>query len=335
MKIIIPVAGVGKRLRPHTHTNPKPLLNVAGKPMLHFIVEQIIKEKIANEFVIITGYMGDKIQNYLDTTFAGKAKFHYIEQKNPKGLGHAIHHAKPFFKKDEDAFIILGDTLFDVNLKKFVDSEHSVIGVKEVDDPKRFGVVEKDGDGFVKRFVEKPKSKKVSPSNEAIVGLYYIKNSKALFAALESIMKKNITTSGEYQLTDALENMLGKKAGFTTFNVDGWLDCGKSETLLETNKYLLEKLYGSKKYKVSGVKITEPVYIGKKVTFKNAVIGPNVTINDGCSIINSTLRDSIIEADTSIENSNISESIIGRNCIVKNVKLKINVGDNSEIYSNP
>ena len=334
MKIIIPVAGVGKRLRPHTHTNPKPLLNVAGKPMIHFIVDQIIKEKIASEFVIITGYMGEKIQKYLDKTFAGKAKFHYVEQKDPKGLGHAIHHAKPFFKKNEDAFIILGDTLFDVNLKKFVGSKHSVIGVKEVDNPKRFGVVEKDEKGLVKRFVEKPKSKKVSPSNEAIVGLYYVKNSKALFAALESIMKKKITTGGEYQLTDALEEMLSKNENFATANIQGWLDCGKAETLLETNRHLLEKLYGKKKYKLKGVKITEPVYIGKKVTFKNAVIGPNVTINDGCSIINSTLKDSIVEMDTIIENSNINESIIGKNSIVKNVKLKLNVGDNSEIYSN-
>ncbi len=334
MKIIIPVAGVGKRLRPHTHTNPKPLLNVAGKPMIHFIVDQIIKEKIANEFVIITGYMGEKIREYLDKTFAGKAKFHYVEQKDPKGLGHAIHHAKPFFKKNDDAFIILGDTLFDVNLKKFVDSKHSVIGVKEVDNPKRFGVVEKDEKGLVKRFVEKPNSRKVSPSNEAIVGLYYVKNSKALFAALESIMNKKITTGGEYQLTDALEYMLSKNENFVTANIQGWLDCGKAETLLETNRYLLEKLYSKKKYKLKGVKITEPVYIGKKVTFKNAVIGPNVTINDGCSIINSTLKDSIIEMDTIIENSKISESIIGKSSIVKNVKLKLNVGDNSEIYSN-
>lgn len=334
MKIIIPVAGVGKRLRPHTHTNPKPLLDVAGKPMIYFIVDQIIKEKIANEFVIITGYMGEKIQKYLDKTFAGKAKFHYVEQKDPKGLGHAIHHAKPFFKKNEDAFIILGDTLFDVNLKKFVDSKHSVIGVKEVDNPKRFGVVEKDEKGLVRRFVEKPKSKKVSPSNEAIVGLYYVKNSKALFSALESIMKKKITTGGEYQLTDALEYMLSKNESFVTTNIQGWLDCGKAETLLETNRYLLEKLYRKKKYKLKGVKITEPVYIGKKVTFKNAVIGPNVTINDGCSIINSTLKDSIVGMDTIIENSNINESIIGESSIVKNVKLKLNVGDNSEIYSN-
>jgi glucose-1-phosphate thymidylyltransferase len=334
MKIIIPVAGVGKRLRPHTHTNPKPLLNVAGKPMIYFIVDQIIKEKIAIEFVIITGYMGERISEYLDKTFAGKAKFHYVEQKDPKGLGHAIHHAKPFFKKNEEAFIILGDTLFDVNLKKFVNVDHSVIGVKKVDDPKRFGVVEKDENGFVKRFVEKPKSKKVSPSNEAIVGLYYIKNSGALFNALGSIMKKKVKTGGEYQLTDALENMLNKKEKFVTANIQGWLDCGKPETLLETNRYLLEKLYGRKKYKLNGVKITEPVHIGKKVTFKNAVIGPNATINDGCSIINSTVKDSIIEANTIIENCNLNESIIGKDSIIKNDNLKLNVGDNSEIYYN-
>ncbi len=334
MKIIIPVAGVGKRLRPHTLSNPKPLLNVAGKPMIHFIVEQIIKERIANEFVFITGYMGDKIRDYIDSTFSDKAKFEYIEQKDPKGLGHAIYHAKPFFKKNEEAFIILGDTLFDVNLKELVDSEHSVIGVKEVDDPRRFGVVEKDGSGFVTKFVEKPKSKKVSKSNEAIVGLYYIKDSKSLFSALNSIMKSDIKTGGEYQLTDALEKMLKGKGKFTTYHVEGWLDCGKAETLLETNRYLLEKLHGKKKYKnLKGAKIIPPVYIGKKVKFENSIIGPFATINDGCYIINSTIENSIIGDECNIENSKLSDSLVGNESDIKNVKLSINTGKNSEINS--
>ena len=333
MKIIIPVAGVGKRLRPHTHTNPKPLLNVAGKPMIYFIVDQIIKDKIAKEFIFVTGYMGEKLKEYIDTTFKGKAKFHYVEQRYPKGLGHAIYHAKPFFKKNEEAFIILGDTLFDVNLKKFVNSDYSVIGVKEVDDPKRFGVVEIDREGFVSRFVEKPKSKKVSPSNEAIVGLYKIKDSKELFSALGYIMKNKVTTRGEYQLTDALERMLAKKEKFVTFNVEGWLDCGKAETLLETNRYLLEKLFSKKKYTITGAKIIPPVYIGKKVRFKNSVVGPNATINDNSTITNSTIKDCIIGSDTLIENGNLDSSIVGENSVIKNVKLKLNVGDNSEVSS--
>src|SRR5690606_30688294 len=292
MKVIIPVAGVGKRLRPHTLTNPKPMLNVAGKPMIHYIVEQIINEKISNEFVLITGYLGDNIREYLNNTFGGKANFRYIEQKDPKGLGHAIHHAKPAFKKNDEALIVLGDTLFDVDIRNFIKNDSSVIGVKKVDDPRRFGVVEKNKDGYVTRFVEKPKSKKVSPSNEAIVGLYYVKNSKALFSSLESIMKNNITTSGEYQLTDALEEML-KSEKFTTYNIDGWLDCGKPETLLETNRYLLKK-FSKKKNKLKGVKIIEPVFIGNNVKFKDAEIGPYTTINDNCNISNSRIKNSII-----------------------------------------
>lgn len=334
MKVIIPVAGVGKRLRPHTLSNPKPLLNVAGKPMIHFIVDQIIKEKIANEFVFITGYMGDKIQQYLDETFAGQAKFHYVEQKDPKGLGHAIYHAQPFFKKNEEAFIILGDTLFDVNLKEFVNSKHSVIGVKKVDDPRRFGVVEKDNEGFVSRFVEKPKTKKISKSNEAIVGLYNIKDSNSLFSSLNSIMKNGVKTGGEFQLTDALEKMLKGNEKFVTYHVEGWLDCGKAETLLETNRYLLSKLHGKKKYKnVKGVKIIPPVYIGKKVKFKNSIIGPYVTINNGSDIINSTIENSIIGSDCSIENCKLFDSLVGSESAVKNVKLSINTGNNSEIIS--
>lgn len=331
MKIIIPVAGVGKRLRPHTHTNPKPMLNVAGKPMIHYIVDQIIKEKISTEFVFITGYMSDKIEDYLNKTFSSKAKFTYVEQKDPKGLGHAIHHAKKAFKKNEDTLIILGDTLFDVDLKKLVNNDNSVIGVKKVDDPKRFGVVEKDINGFVNKFVEKPKSKKVSPSNEAIVGLYYVKNSKTLFDALESIMNKNITTSGEYQLTDALQVMLDAGEKFGTFHVEGWLDCGKAETLLETNRYLLNKLFKNKKHKIKGSKIIEPVFIGKNVKIIDSEIGPFATINDNCRIKNSKIKNSIINDDTNIEDSNLKNSIVGKYSNIRKIKHTLNIGDNSEI----
>jgi glucose-1-phosphate thymidylyltransferase len=331
MKVIIPVAGMGKRLRPHTHTNPKPMLNVAGKPMIHYIVEQIINDKISSEFVFITGYLSGKIEEYLNNTFSEKADFQYFEQKDQKGLGHAVHHAKASFTKNEDALIVLGDTLFDVDLKTFVNNKYSVIGVKEVDDPKRFGVVEMDDNDNVIRFVEKPKSKKVSPSNEAIVGLYYIKNSNALFSSLEKIMSENITTSGEYQLTDALQEMLSTGEKFKTFNVEGWLDCGNADTLLETNRYLLKKLYCKKKYNIKGSRIIKPVFIGKNVKIKDSEIGPFATINDNCRIINSKIKNSIIGSGTTIEDSKLQNSIVGKTSSIKKIKNTLNIGDNSEI----
>ncbi len=328
MKVIIPVAGFGTRLRPHTLTKPKVLLNVGGKPMIHYIIEQLVKEKIATSIVMVTGFLGDMIKEYLDDTF--RFKFTYVTQEEPKGLGHAVYCAKESFLKNDETLIILGDTLFDVDLRKLIDNKHSVIGVKKVDDPRRFGVVEKTKSGMITRFVEKPASAKVSPSNEAIVGLYYLKNSDSLFTSLEHVMDNNITVKGEFQLTDALEHMLSCGEKMTTYNVDGWLDCGKPETLLETNRYILSK---SKKTNFAGTdsKIIHPVFIGKNVVIKQSIVGPNATINDGCIITNSVIENSIIEKNTRIENAIVKESIIGESVAVKFQQQILNIGSNSEI----
>lgn len=332
MKVIIPVAGFGTRLRPHTLTTPKVMLNVAGKPMIHYIVEQLLSDNIGDEIVFITGYLGDKIEKYINSEFASKSKvkFSYITQNDPKGLGHAIYCAKPAFDKNEEALIILGDTLFDVDLKKMIDSKYSVIGVKQVDDPRRFGVVEKNDEGFVTRFVEKPASKEVSPSNEAIVGLYYLKNSGLLFSSLEYVMQNNITVKDEFQLTDALEKMVQEKEKITTFNVEGWLDCGKPETLLETNRYLLENKIKNSGKKSQGSIIIEPVYIGSNVRLEHCVIGPYATINDNCEIKNSVIKNSIINKESKIENAVLDESILGENAAVIKPFFKLNLGDFSE-----
>ena len=331
MKVIIPVAGFGTRLRPHTLHNPKVLLNVGGKPMIHYIIEQLINDKIASSIILVTGFLGDKIKDYLNSTF--KFKFDYVEQEQAKGLGHAVYCAKDVFKnKNDETLIILGDTLFDVDLKEMVKGKHSVIGVKVVDDPRRFGVVEKDKSGFITKFVEKPASYKISKSNEAIVGLYYLKNSATLFSSLEHIMDNNITVKGEFQLTDALENMINNNEKMKTYYIDGWLDCGKPETLLETNRYLLTKNKSKKqKNKFDSCKINEPVFIGKNVVMENSVIGPFATINDDCIIKSSVISDSIIEKSSNIENCILTESIIGEGASVKKDKLKVSLGNHSEI----
>jgi glucose-1-phosphate thymidylyltransferase len=329
MKVIIPVAGVGTRLRPHTLTQPKVLLNIAGHPMIYHIINQLIQDRIATNIILITGFMGDKIENYLNKAF--KFKFDFVEQKEPLGLGHAIYCAKEKFDpiKKEDVLIILGDTLFDVNLKDMCKNKYSVIGVKKVDDPRRFGVVEKNGKGFIHRFVEKPQSKVVSSSNEAIVGLYFLKNSTLLFESLDHIIKNDIKTKNEFQLTDALETMIVNKDKMKTYNVSGWLDCGKPETMLETNRYILNKT--GIRYSVKGSVIKYPVFIGENVTLENCVLGPDATINTNSVIKNSTIKNSIIGEHCHIDNSIISDSIVGKNCRVKNKKGSLNLGEYSEI----
>lgn len=330
MIVIIPVAGFGKRLRPHTLTNPKVMLNVGGKPMIHYIIEQLINDKIATSIVLITGFLGEKIKEYLDKTF--DFRFDYVEQKEALGLGHAVYCAKEIFEdKKDEVMIILGDTLFDVDLKKMINNDYSVIGVKEVKDPRRFGVVEKDNKGFISRFVEKPASEEVSPSKEAIVGLYFLKNSSMLFDSLEYIMKNNITVKNEFQLTDALENMISKNEKMVTYNIEGWLDCGKPETLLETNRYLLLKNQTHTEYNFPNTLIIEPVSIAEGAVIENSIIGPYATINKNSHIKNSIITDSILESYCVVENSVIESSIIGEEAVVKREKLKINLGNHSEI----
>lgn len=326
MKVIIPVAGIGTRLRPHTLTQPKVLMNVAGHPMIFHIVDQIIKDKIASSIILITGNMGEQIEQYLNGTF--KFKFEFIKQNKPLGLGHAIHCAEPAFVKDEEVLIILGDTLFDVNLKKMCGNKLSVIGVKKVDDPRRFGVVEKNKKGLITRFVEKPATPAVSPSNEAIVGLYYLKSSNELFKSLNNIINKEIKSKGEYQLTDALEDMIKNKNLMTTYNVDGWLDCGKPETLLETNSYLLNKQ--KKNYKIPGSIIKSPVFIGRNTEIEECIIGSNVTIGDNCYIKNCIIENSIIDSNNTIENVMLKDTIMGKNCKVIQKKMTYNLGEYSE-----
>lgn len=332
MKVIIPVAGFGTRLRPHTLTKPKVLLNVAGKPMIHFIVDQLLREKIGDELVFITGFLGDQIHEYLDTTFSKhKKKFKYIVQDIPKGLGHAIYCAEPAFDKDEEALIILGDTLFDVDLKHLVENKYSVIGTKKVDDPRRFGVVEKNKAGFISRMVEKPASKEVSASNDAIVGIYLLKSSNDLFSCLDEMINNDIKTKGEFQLTDALAMMLERGTKMKTYNVHGWLDCGKPETLLETNSYIIKHLIKQTKHNFPGSLIIPPVFIDHGCQIINSVIGPNVTVNKNCRIENSVIKDSVIGESSEINNAILSESVIGEHTRILLEQLKLNLGEYSEI----
>ncbi len=323
MKAIIPVAGLGSRLRPHTITLPKVLLNVAGKPILGHILDELVKQNV-RDCAIITGYMGNLVEEYVCANYDLNVEF--IEQKELNGLGHAIWLARDYFPSDEPVFIILGDTIFDVDLAAAFLSPYSSLGVKKVEDPRRFGVVEKDDMNFISRLIEKPE---VPSSNLALVGLYNIKRPSLLKEALEYIIDSDIRTRNEFQLTDALQYMISKGEKFTTFNVEGWYDCGKPETLLETNRFLLEKKSTIRSFPDSI--IIPPVYISPTATIQSSVVGPYVTIAEHGSIQNSLIKNTIVSDGASVSHSMLDSSILGNNARVNGQYRRVNVGDSSEV----
>lgn len=321
IRAIIPVAGIGTRLRPHTYTLPKVLLNVAGKPIIGHIMDRIIQKGIT-KVTFIVGYLGEMVADFIRKNYKIDAQFVYQDEQ--KGLGHAIYLARDTFDNDE-LLIILGDTIFDVDLNSMLASENSVLGVKEVENPSRFGVVLEEN-GIITKLIEKPKK---FISNKAIVGLYYIKNSKLLEKCLNEIIAKGITTDGEFQLTDALQLMIEKGEKFTTFTVDGWYDCGKPETLLSTNHHLLEKLNHFESR--PDVLVIPPVYISPKSKVTNSIIGPYTTINDSAEVKNSIIKNSIIGVNAIVENVILHDSIVGNSATIKGKFKKINAGDSTEI----
>jgi len=321
IRAIIPVAGIGTRLRPHTYTLPKVLLNVAGKPILGHIMDRIILEGISKATFVV-GYLGEKVEEFIRENYDIEAEF--VEQEEQLGLGHAIYISKDTFKGDE-LLIILGDTIFDVDLKSMLSKEYSALGVKEVEDPRRFGVAIVEN-GFITKLVEKPET---LISKLAIVGLYYIKNSDLLENCLNEIISKDIRTKNEFQLTDALQLMLERGEKFIPFNVEGWFDCGKPETLLSTNHHLLEKLNNAEE--LDTVVIQKPVYISPKSKIENSIIGPYTTINDGAEIKNSIIINSIVGLNAKVQNAILRDSIIGNNTIIIGQFKKLNTGDSSEI----
>ncbi len=327
MNVIIPVAGIGKRLRPHTYSNPKALLMTGGKPILAHILDQIVgavREPPIHRVIFIVGYMGDKIKEYVSKNYDFQAS--YIEQKEQLGLGHAIWLTREL-AESEPCLIVYGDTVFKANIPQDITID-GYIGVREVEDPRRFGVVEIEK-GFVKKLIEKP----AHPStNLAIVGVNFISNANLLFDCLRSLIERKTRTAGEFQLTDAMELMIEKGAKFKTFPVTGWFDCGTYDTMLLTNRTLLSsnKLQKtSSKYKSSTIK--EPVFIHPSAKIENSEIGPYVSITADVHIKNSKITNSIINQSARIESSQLWDSIIGIGAVAKGISGKLNIGDLSEV----
>ena len=322
MKVIIPVAGIGTRLRPHTYSVPKVLLQVAGKPMLAHILD-VVRRLKPEEVVFIIGFLGDQIVQYVRKNYKFKCKF--IKQKELKGLGYAINMAAPELEDDQPVLIILGDTIFDADLLPVIKGKYDALGVKRVADPRRFGVAEKRG-GFVTRLIEKPEK---PTSNLAVVGIYYIKSSGVLKTSLNEIVTRKIMTKGEYQLTDALQLMIDGGVKFRTFNVKGWYDCGKPETLLETNRRLLAK--GKQVRRLKDSTIIPPVFVAQSARVEGCVLGPNVSVGEKAHLRNCKIENSIIGERAIVENSTLDSSLVGSGARIQGASGSVNVGDSSKI----
>ena len=319
---IIPAAGLGKRLRPHTFTLPKVLISVAGKPILGYILD-FLNDIGIEKIVVIIGHLGEKVKEFVEKNYRFKTLF--IEQKEFLGLGYAINLTRDYVKGK--TLIILGDTLIEGDIVSHLEKGYNWIGIKEVEDPERFGIVIEGKDGWIEKLIEKPEK---PVSNKAIVGIYYLNNSTLLFDSLKEIIEKGIRTKGEFQLTDALQILIEKGEKIKAVPIDKWYDCGKVETLLKTNRYLLDKKKSEIK-KIPSVVINQPVYIGERTKISNCVIGPYVSIGNGVEIENVIIQDSIINDNSVIKNVILKNSVIGQNAVLIDKPQMINLGDNSEI----
>jgi glucose-1-phosphate thymidylyltransferase len=325
MKVVIPLAGKGTRLRPHTHITPKPMLKIAGKPVIDYVMEDLERLGDVEQVVYITGHLKDKVEAYARKKYPFDAVF--IEQKVQDGTAGAVALARQYI--DQPVFIIFVDTIFDADLSvvKHTDAD-GIIWVKTVDDYQRFGVVVSDSDGNMTKIVEKPST---PVSKRANIGLYYIKNWKLLFEGIEHTLEQP-KNKGEYYLTDAFQYMIDHGAKIKVIDVEGWYDAGETGTLLDTNRTMLEKGRARKPKSIpAGVRIVDPVYIEDDVTLSAATIGPNVSISAGSKVDRSELKNTIVGAGTTVTNSTLDGSLIGDAAVVDGVRGHINIGDHSTV----
>lgn len=333
MKIIIPMAGMGKRMRPHTLTTPKPLIPIAGKPMVQRIVEDITKvcdEKV-DEIAFVVGRFGKEAENNLVKVAENLgAKGSIFYQDEPLGTAHAIMCAKECVTGK--VVVAFADTLFKADFK-MDSSQEGIIWVQKVDDPKPFGVVKMDAAGVITDFIEKPQE---FVSDLAIIGIYYFKDGDYLRKELQYLLDNDIKEKGEYQLTNALENMKAKGTKFTPGKVTEWLDCGNKDATVYTNSRILEFIkeketlvHASAKNQNS--KIIEPCFIGEGVQIIDSVVGPHASIGANTVIENSIVKNSIIQTNSKIKNAELSNSMVGNFAEYTGKSKDVSLGDYSTI----
>ena len=325
---------MGLRLRPHTYTQPKPLIPVAGKSIVGHMIDQLI-EAGAKDFIFIIGYLGEKIQEYVENNYP-QIKSTFVHQEQRLGLGHALNIVAPYVAPNEDILIVLGDIIFDADIKSIFEASKNMLGLKTVDDPRPFGVAELNDNGSVKNVIEKPK---IPKSNLAITGIYKIVDTKALFEMTAYNIEHEIKTNDEFQLTDALMGMIKKGIVFEHFMIKSWYDCGKKEILLETNALLLKRLAEQHsdlqiQSNTTGSIIIQPVSIGKNCRLSHSIIGPFVSIGDNSTISNSIINQSIIGNYSNLNNVVLEQSIVGNDASIQGLKQSLNIGDDTEIDFN-
>ncbi|MFK8055371.1 MAG: sugar nucleotidyltransferase [Saprospiraceae bacterium] len=327
MKAIIPVAGAGKRLRPFTYTQPKPLIPVAGKPILSYIVDQLADLGV-DEFVFVIGYLGEKIREYVEETYP-TLKTTFVVQEERRGSGHAIWLCNQAMGNAEEVVVVFGDTMIEGGVEKIVNCSHTCMAIKPVEDPRRFGVVELNKEGTIKSMVEKPRMPR---SNQALVGFYKISDWSLLHSTLGNLLN-DPNQEESITLTDGLMHMLDGGHVMHAEQVHRWYDCGDPTVLLETNRILLSKRkYGeSQAPAFDGTIIIHPVAIGKNCQISDAIIGPNVSIGDNTVIERSMISDSIVGRYTNLSKVNLKDSVIGNDTALTGRPQSLNIGDNTEL----
>jgi glucose-1-phosphate thymidylyltransferase len=325
MNVIIPLAGFGTRLRPHTYSKPKPLVNVAGKPVLGHILDKVLRELEVDKVVFVVGYLGEQIERYVRTAYP-TLRGDYVEQKELNGQAPAILLARELVSGP--TFIVFVDTLADADLSSLpCETCDGLIFVKEVEDPRRFGVVQIDPSGDIARFVEKPAT---TENRLAVIGMYYVRDAAKLMDACEELMRRGIKTKNESFLADAFNIMIERGAKLRAREVGVWLDCGTAQAVLETNRYLLEHGHdNSSDWRNGRCVIVPPVNIHPTAQIVNSVIGPYATIGEGCYIESSVVRDSIVEAGAEVVDHVLAKSLVGRDAVLHGRPRRFNVGDNS------
>jgi glucose-1-phosphate thymidylyltransferase len=329
MKAVIPLAGKGTRLRPHTYLTPKPLLRVGGRPVMSYILDDLQKLGV-QEIVFVIGYLGDVVKEYMASEYP-QIRARYVVQEVQDGTAGAVKLAEPYI--DDEVLIIFVDTLFDadLDLPHRLDPEWAgVIWAKEVEDYQRFGVIVTDEDSAMTRIVEKPKD---PISRLANIGLYHIRDHRLLFQGIHHVLASSPGPSGEYYLTDAFQYMVDHGSRIFTAPVEGWYDCGKPETLLETNQHLLATTQGlvSTGATIESTNLSDLVRIEEDVFLKDCTVGPNVTVERGARIVGSTLRDCIVGRGAVIEDSDLRESLIGGDTTIRGVHGTLSVADHSVV----
>lgn len=333
LKIVIPMAGFGSRMRPHTWSRPKQILRVANKSALGHLLDTLstVPDPDNVEFVFIIGYLGEQMKPFMDANYP-HLKVHYIWQREMKGQSHAIYQCKEVL--GGPMIMVFADTLVETNLS-FLANEPAdgVVLVKAVPDPRRFGVAEVGADGWVKRLIEKPPT---IENNLAMVGFYYFADSLELLSAIEEQMARNIQLKNEYFLADAVNILLERGMKMRIEKVETWLDTGTPDATLDTNRYLLDhgRDNGTDVAR-TGVSIVPPVYIHPSARVENATLGPHAAIGPDAIVTGSSIRNSIVEDHAEITDSVLDASLVGKRAKVKGVKGSVNVGDDAVVSNGP